>query len=300
MRPKLFVLVGISGSGKSTYAEKIVEKENAVIVSSDAIRGELLGDEGDQSQNERVFAEFHKRIRNLLEHKKNVIADATNITIKSRRTILKKINGLDVEKICYVIAKEFDQCILDATARDRTVPGEAVWLQLMRYQIPFMEEGWDEIQIIGGRNTTSHNYVLSMRQFDQKNSHHKFYLYGHCYNATMFFATKYPEYARYGLGASFHDLGKLFTQTIDEDGEAHYYQHHCVGSYHLLCWLVGSYIDSCVLDQCFLVNYHMQPFTWFHEKTKKKWESIFGTEKYNMLLAFHECDKRAATEEYKR
>lgn len=49
--------------------------------------------------------------------------------------------------------------------------------------------------------------------------------------------------------------------------------------------------DDFLLDCCFLINYHMMPFNWNTEKTKNKWKNIFGEEKYNMLLRFHECDK---------
>lgn len=37
-KPKLFMLVGLSGSGKSTFAQKLAKEEKAIIVSSDAIR----------------------------------------------------------------------------------------------------------------------------------------------------------------------------------------------------------------------------------------------------------------------
>ena len=46
-----------------------------------------------------------------------------------------------------------------------------------------------------------------------------------------------------------------------------------------------------VLDTCFLINYHMMPFSWESDKSKKKWEKIFGNYKYQMLLDFNECDK---------
>ena len=43
-KPKLMLLVGLRGSGKSTIAQKLAEENpNTVIVSSDAIREELTG-----------------------------------------------------------------------------------------------------------------------------------------------------------------------------------------------------------------------------------------------------------------
>ena len=76
-KPILYIMCGLSGSGKSTIATQIAnENPNTVIVSSDSIREELTGDYGDMEHNEEVFKVFHKRIREALENKHNVIADA--------------------------------------------------------------------------------------------------------------------------------------------------------------------------------------------------------------------------------
>lgn len=75
-KPTLYIMCGLSGSGKSTIATQIAnENPSTVIVSSDAIREELTGNENDQSKNEDVFKIFHKRIREYLIKEINVIAD---------------------------------------------------------------------------------------------------------------------------------------------------------------------------------------------------------------------------------
>ena len=92
--PVLHVMVGISGSGKSTIAKEIANEENAVIVSSDSLRKELLGDENRQDANELVFNEYHKRIKNNLIKGKSVIADAINLTMKSRRALFADLKNV--------------------------------------------------------------------------------------------------------------------------------------------------------------------------------------------------------------
>ncbi len=105
-RPTLWVMCGLSGSGKSTIAKQLAqEHENTVIVSSDSVREELTGDYENQDHNEEVFKVFHKRIREALENNINVIADATNITMKSRRAILENVKGIDCHKVAYLIPK---------------------------------------------------------------------------------------------------------------------------------------------------------------------------------------------------
>lgn len=303
-RPKLIVMCGLSASGKSTIAKELAIKHNACIVSSDSIREEICRDVADQSKNEEVFKIFHKRIREYLNKGQNVIADATNITMKSRRVLIENVRKMDVEKICYIIPKQFNDCIRDNKNRKHYVPEKVIAAQRSKFQIPFKEEGWDDIIIYDMDYTYADKFTpeamsFSMTGFDQKNPHHNMYLEDHCdftYNKFSDLAHPYDVYkSGFLLGAKIHDFGKLCTQTIDENGIAHYFGHENVGSYCVLTTLYNPFeeynTDVFLLDCCFLINYHMMPFNWNTEKTKNKWKNIFGEEKYNMLLKFHECDK---------
>ena len=52
-KPTLWVMVGLSGSGKSSVAKEIAENNpNTIIVSLDNIGEELTGDYGNQENNE--------------------------------------------------------------------------------------------------------------------------------------------------------------------------------------------------------------------------------------------------------
>lgn len=55
-RPKLIILCGIPGSGKTCYAERYIKANpDTIHLSSDAIRKELWGDEATQGDNNQVF-----------------------------------------------------------------------------------------------------------------------------------------------------------------------------------------------------------------------------------------------------
>ncbi len=271
-------------------------------MSSDSIREEICRDVADQSKNEEVFKIFHKRIREYLNKEQNVIADATNITMKSRRAIIENVRKLDVEKICYIIPKKFKDCIRDNRNRKHPVPEEVIAAQRSKFQIPFKEEGWEEIIIYDMDYTYADKFTpeamsFSMIGFDQKNPHHNMYLDQHCdfvYN--MFSGGQHP-YNIYKngflMGASLHDIGKLYTQSIDENSIAHYLRHENIGSYFVLTslYLWKNFTDDDLLDCCFLINYHMMPFSWENEKTKNRWRERFGEYKYETLMRFHECDK---------
>lgn len=297
-KPSLYVMCGLSGSGKSTITKEYHEKiPGSVIISSDEIREELCdGNRADQSKNDEVFRVFHDRIRKNLEKHKSVIVDATNITMKSRRAILGKVNGLNINKICLIVPKPYEQCLVDNKQREWPVPDDVIEHQRSRFQIPFKEEGWTEIRIEGGFKDRPYRFDEMMKGYDQKSPYHAFTLDEHCQLAAdMFFDIKgyrQPWYA----GALLHDVGKLFTQTIDENGVAHYYSHENVGAYEILSLKPN---EKDIVDICFLINYHMLSFSWnlnWSEPTRtmKRWQRRFGEEKYQMLLDFHECDMAMA------
>ena len=292
-KPILWVMVGLSGSGKSSVAKEIAENNtNTTIVSSDSIREELTGDCGNQENNEEVFKVFHKRIRETLENNTNVIADATNITMRLRRAIIENVKGIDCYKIVYLTPKPFDQCKLDNLNRQHPVPEEVLNKQLRKFQIPFYEEGWDSIKIrdfLRDGEITILDITLKMKNFDQKNPHHTMSLLDHSDCTYKLFADKeYPM--SFQLGALLHDVGKLYCQTFDEFGIAHYFDHNSIGSY-LVLTSFDEFYHYDILDACFLINYHMMPFNWTTEKSKELWKKRFGEYKYQMLLDFHECDK---------
>ena len=291
-KPKLYVMVGLSGSGKSTIAKQVTDVEkNTIIVSSDAIREELTGKVEDQSKNEEVFKIFHKRIREGLENKHNVVADATNITMKSRRAILLNVRNLDVHRVAYFVPKPFEQCKVDNLHREHSVPEEVLDKQIRKFQIPFAEEGFDEcfLHVFNKKNRLNEiNMFDQMEGYDQQNPHHIMSLDEHCKNTYDLFSRKgYPT--KYNVAALLHDYGKLFCETIDDNGVAHFYGHESIGSYLVLENMQGLCWED-IMDTCFLINYHMMPFAWTTPEIQQRWKERFGEYKYRMLMDFHECD----------
>lgn len=227
--------------------------------------------------------------------------------MKSRRAILNRVNGLDVHKECYIMSKPFRYCVEDNKDREHPVPERVLYKQLSKFQIPFYEEGWDYVSIVARHDFDDLYRAFSvsdlfsrMYQFDQKNPHHNRTLDEHCYEAYECFCKMrgcntylLRLVNHFAAGALLHDIGKVFTQKIDEDGIAHYYGHAEVGSYMVLTELQrpddlrGS---MPILDCCFLINYHMLPFGWNSEKSIRKWRSRFGDKKFEVLRDFHQCD----------
>lgn len=89
MKPTLYILCGPAGSGKSTYAEGL----NAVVVSSDDVRKEVYGDASNQTNPKLIFSIVNDRVRKALAEGKDVVYDATSLTVKIRKNIINQFNA---------------------------------------------------------------------------------------------------------------------------------------------------------------------------------------------------------------
>ena len=144
--PKLYVMIGISGCGKSTYSEKM----SAVVVSSDQIRRELFGDENTQGSPEKVFAIAHKRVRELLEKGNDVIFDATNVSSFARKTLLDAVKGIECEKIGVVFNVEPEEAICRQENRERKVPEFVIYRQyrILQRELESLPTQFDRLQYV--------------------------------------------------------------------------------------------------------------------------------------------------------
>ena len=145
----MYVLVGCSGSGKSTFAKKI-QNDDTVIVYTDAIRKELFGYEGCQSEGERVFAIAHYRVKATLLEDRNVIFDATNTTTKGRKRLLEVVEKTYCWKVAIVFCTSVDECKRRNQMRDRKVPDAVIERQFMQYMrdAQTIPEQFDEIVVV--------------------------------------------------------------------------------------------------------------------------------------------------------
>lgn len=259
-RLKLILLVGIPGSGKTTYAKNYIEQNpNTIHLSSDAIRKELYGDENIQGNPGEVFALMQKRAVESLNNGSDVLYDATNITRKDRSGIIgvcPKFAKIE----CHIIWAPIEECIKRDASRERTVGKEVIDRMLKRFQAPYYDEGIDEIEIIKPEEWDEHKYtdfIFLTMNVPHDNPHHTFSIQDHCIEA-------YKHLIDCGvtdddlLGAAlYHDVGKPYVKAfIDSKGNpcdvAHYYQHQCVGSYLFygsaranphIAWLISTHMD---------------------------------------------------------
>ena len=263
VRPTFVMLTGIPGSGKSTYADFIKNQHN-VYLSSDAIRKELFGNESCQEEHHKVFGLMQERTLEALKNGYDVIYDATNVTRKDRHRILSCLPAY-VYKKCIIVWAPIEYCIERDAARERTVGLDVIKKVLKRFEAPFYDEGFDEIEVAYPRGFSSNIYYdgcIRALEIPHDNPHHTADVAEHCKlcggNLVNLDVPDVLKFAGY-----IHDIGKPFTKTfVNTKGEitdvAHYYGHQAVGawiSYGISHEFVGA--DSILL--AWLVSTHMAP-----------------------------------------
>ncbi|MET7767289.1 polynucleotide kinase-phosphatase [Nocardia sp. NPDC005366] len=97
----LVVLVGSTGSGKSTFARK--HFRTTAVVSSDTCRGVVSDDENDQSATPDAFALLHHIVGVRLRRGLRTVVDATNVQPKARRELVAVARAHDVLPVAIVL-----------------------------------------------------------------------------------------------------------------------------------------------------------------------------------------------------
>lgn len=137
----LYTMVGLPGSGKSTFSKNHAE---CVVVSTDEIRAELFGDASVQAKSDEVFRIAFQRIAENLKNGKDVIFDATNVSVKSRKSSFR----FNAKHVAVYVSTDVAECKRRNANRDRKVNENVIDRIASRLVIPTKAEGFDEIIVI--------------------------------------------------------------------------------------------------------------------------------------------------------
>ncbi|MFI8965407.1 polynucleotide kinase-phosphatase [Streptomyces sp. NPDC053493] len=111
----LVVLIGATGSGKSTFARRHFKPTE--IVSSDFCRGLVADDENDQSASKDAFDVLHYIAGKRLAAGRLTVVDATNVQREARRQLVQLAREHDVLPIAIVLDLPEEVCAARNAAR---------------------------------------------------------------------------------------------------------------------------------------------------------------------------------------
>lgn len=142
----LVLMMGVPGSGKTTYAKKMMGDYD-IYVSRDEIRFELVKeDEPYFSKEDEVLQTFIRTINDALPiAQRYVIADATHLNVGSRAKILKNLhNKPDSIYVVYVAVSLQTALERNAQRKGRAlVPESSIKNMYKSISLPRKEEGID-------------------------------------------------------------------------------------------------------------------------------------------------------------
>jgi predicted kinase len=149
----MYMLIGVPGSGKSTWvANQNFDWNKTMVISSDAIIDRRAAEQGKtysdvfQTEIKSATAEMNQNLRDAISNSMDIVWDQTNLTAKSRQGKLAQIPQ-NYQKVAVFfptpIEKELQRRL--ASRPGKTIPQNIVIGMMSQLQKPSETEGFDEI-----------------------------------------------------------------------------------------------------------------------------------------------------------
>ncbi|MGW1669345.1 polynucleotide kinase-phosphatase [Streptomyces sp. NPDC002324] len=165
----LVVLVGASGSGKSTFARRHFKPTE--IISSDFCRGLVSDDENDQSATKDAFDVLHYIAGKRLAAGRRTVVDATSVQQESRKQLIELARAHDVLPIAIVLDVPEEVCAERNAARtDRAdMPRRVIQRHTreLRRSLRHLErEGFRKVHVLRGVEDVENATVVTEKRFN--------------------------------------------------------------------------------------------------------------------------------------
>ncbi|MFG2634746.1 polynucleotide kinase-phosphatase [Streptomyces sp. NPDC048362] len=165
----LVVLVGASGSGKSTFARRHFKPTE--VISSDFCRGLVSDDENDQGATRDAFDVLHYIAGKRLAAGRRTVVDATSVQQDSRRQLIELARRHDVLPIAIVLDVPEEVCAERNAARaDRAgMPRRVIQRHVreLRRSLRHLErEGFRKVHVLRGVEEIETATVVTEKRFN--------------------------------------------------------------------------------------------------------------------------------------
>ncbi|GAA2768338.1 polynucleotide kinase-phosphatase [Streptomyces paradoxus] len=165
----LVVLVGATGSGKSTFARRHFKPTE--VISSDFCRGLVSDDENDQSATKDAFDVLHYIAGKRLAAGRRTVVDATSVQSDARRQLIDLAKQYDVLPIAIVLDVPEEVCAERNAARtDRAdMPRRVIHRHTreLRRSLRHLErEGFRKVHILRGVDEVENATIVTEKRFN--------------------------------------------------------------------------------------------------------------------------------------
>ena len=152
-QPTAYILVGVPGSGKSTWYRNCTDLQGCVYVSSDyiieqeALRQGRSYDEVHPEFINTAVQQMLEQVRAAVDAGQDIVWDQTNPTAKARRHKLKMLPGY--RKVAVVFpTPDAAEHARRLQRPGKTVPKMILDSMIENFTVPTLEEGFDQILMV--------------------------------------------------------------------------------------------------------------------------------------------------------
>jgi len=156
--PRIYILAGCAGSGKSTFRSKMIETSpDLVELSSDDFIEAQARSDGKTYQGvymqyrDAAKADLLEKLGEATAAERDIVWDQTNLTAKTRRACLELIPdsytfvGIGFEApLSLTLERVYER----ALATGKELPDEVVRAQHAGYERPHFDEGFDHVMVV--------------------------------------------------------------------------------------------------------------------------------------------------------
>lgn len=289
MENKLYIMIGVAGSGKTTRAWQHVGDEHAKVFSSDDYREEMYSSlsEGNR-HNDEVFRSLHKDLLTFLSENNGVTAvyDATNLNRKRRRGIYEQFSKY-ATVIAEVVYVPLQVALANNAPRtgDKRVPDYVIKKMYLSMQPPRVGVDCDEVKLVSEPYEPMFYADMLMRNIG-KGGVTEVKDLKHYADNLLYYTELYKNYTEHDSPyhlesvdehisltianapnrmlqeiAVFHDLGKGLAKAKREDGYYSFICHENVGAMYAFVAAMSSIVSPTrqrLLSVSEVVLHHMQ------------------------------------------
>ncbi|WP_234433400.1 polynucleotide kinase-phosphatase [Streptomyces sp. NRRL WC-3549] len=165
----LVVLIGATGSGKSTFARTHFKPTE--VISSDFCRGLVADDENDQSAGADAFDVLHHIAGKRLAAGRLTVVDATNVQSESRKQLVRLAREYDVLPIAIVLDVPEEVCLARNARRPERagMPRHVVRRhrrELHRSLRGLEREGFRKVHVLRGEEEVAAAEIVLERRYN--------------------------------------------------------------------------------------------------------------------------------------
>ena len=137
-KPKLYMMCGLSGSGKTTFATEYARANHLRYINPDQFYGMYNGDECSHYNEFEIWMALFRALHMAEQEGVSVIFDTNALTVVDRTQILNWFP--DFQHILIYIQADTELCLRNNASRRRVVPEHIMKKMIDRFEPPTKDE----------------------------------------------------------------------------------------------------------------------------------------------------------------